>query len=65
MIDLLLPALHEVATRVSHSARPDAPVVPESRPGPLRRHSAHLLREVAGRLDREPAAPAAPRLTGA
>lgn len=63
MIDLLLPTLHDAATRVSHSALPDAPVIAKPRPGPVRRGSARLLREVATRLDHDAAIPATPRLT--
>ncbi|MEU4424860.1 hypothetical protein AB0F81_29930 [Actinoplanes sp. NPDC024001] len=51
MIDLVLPLLRPAATRISHSALPDAPVVPDPEPGPLRRGTAAALRRAAARLD--------------
>jgi hypothetical protein len=41
------------ATRISHSALPDAPVVPDPGPGRLRRGTAGLLRRTATRLDHD------------
>ncbi|BBH69638.1 hypothetical protein ACTI_63230 [Actinoplanes sp. OR16] len=53
MIDMILPMLPEVSTRVSHSALPHAPVIADPRPGPLRRGTAGMLRSLAGRLDHD------------
>lgn len=53
MIDLILPMIEPAATRISHSALPDAPVVPDPVPGALRRGTAGLLRRAATRLDHD------------
>ncbi|WP_328474076.1 hypothetical protein OHA21_14195 [Actinoplanes sp. NBC_00393] len=62
MIELILPLVRPAATRISHSALPDAPVVPEAPPGRLRLGAAGLLRRTATRLDHDqqqrPARPA-------
>ncbi|SDT19973.1 hypothetical protein [Actinoplanes derwentensis] len=56
MFDLILPMLRESATCISHSALPDAPIIADPTPGPVRRHTARLLRDAAARLDHTPAA---------
>ncbi|WP_430781669.1 hypothetical protein [Actinoplanes sp. G11-F43] len=52
MIELLLPMLRDSMRKASHSAMPDAPVIPDPPPGPTRRRTARLLRATADRLDR-------------
>ena len=47
----VMPLACGLHTRVSHSALPDSPVVPDRRPGRLRRRSAGALRRLAARLD--------------
>ena len=63
MIDMILPLLPEAGTRISHSALPQAPVIPDPPPGAVRRHTAGLLRRAAARLDRQSAFPPEPRLS--
>ncbi|BAL89399.1 hypothetical protein AMIS_41790 [Actinoplanes missouriensis 431] len=53
MIDLILPMLPEARTQVSHSALPDAPVIPQPEPGRLRQGAAGVLRTLATRLDHD------------
>jgi hypothetical protein len=40
------------STRISHSALPHSPVVPDRPPGRLRLHAAGALHRLADRLDR-------------
>lgn len=47
-----LALLNGVCTSVSHSARPDSPVVPGRAPGRLRLLTASALRRCAAHLDR-------------
>lgn len=54
MIELLLPILRDSTRKISHSALPDAPVIPDQPPGPARRRTAHLLRSAAAHLDHTP-----------
>jgi hypothetical protein len=54
MTDLnMVSVINGAATRVSHSALPDSPVIPDPSPGRLRVATAHLLRSVATTLDGE------------
>jgi hypothetical protein len=45
--------INGAATKVSHSALPDSPVIPDPEPGRLRVATAHLLRSLAANLDGE------------
>jgi hypothetical protein len=48
----LVPLVTGATTRLMNSALPDAPVVVARSPGPVRMHTACILREVADRLAR-------------
>jgi hypothetical protein len=47
----LFPMINGAATKISHSALPDSPVIPDRAPGRLRARTAHVLRSVATSLD--------------
>ena len=47
----LVPLVNGALTRVSHSALPDRPVVPDGPPGRLRLLTAGALHRLAARLD--------------
>jgi hypothetical protein len=47
----LMPLVGGGHTRLSHSARPDSPVVPDRASGRLRRRTASALHRLAARLD--------------
>jgi hypothetical protein len=49
----LYSVINGAATKVSHSALPDSPVIPDRPPGRLRVRAAHVLRSVAATLDGE------------
>jgi len=48
---IVMPLVSGVHTRVSHSALPGSPVVPDRRPGRLRLRTARALHRLATRLD--------------
>ena len=48
----LIPLVKDAAVKVSHSALPDSPVIPDRAPGRLRLHAASTLHRLADRLDR-------------
>jgi hypothetical protein len=47
----VMPLVAGVHTRISHSALPDSPVVPDRPPGRLRLHLAGALFRLAAHLD--------------
>jgi hypothetical protein len=54
MTDLnMYSVINGAATKVSHSALPDSPVIPDQPPGRVRVATARLLRSVAATLDGE------------
>jgi hypothetical protein len=63
MIDMILSVLPDASTHISHSALPHAPVVVDPPPGPIRRHTARLLRQAAARLDDQSTFRPEPRLS--
>ena len=57
----LIPLVTGLVTRVSYSALPDSPVVPDQPPGRLRLLTASALHRLAVRLDGGSTDPAGPR----